>query len=181
MVNNLVHEISVVAHDDDAAGEVLQVILQNLQRLDVEVVRRLVEDKEVRIAHQYRAEIQLALLAAREFIDVVILLFGSKEKMLQQLRRRILATLTEVDVFGNVSDDVDDLLLLIKLQAVLREIPKLHRVADVEPAAVGRDDAEEHLQECRFAGAVVAHNAHLLETGEVIVKVLQYYLVAKRL
>ena len=71
-----------MAHNDDAAGEVLQVILQYLQRLDVEVVRWLVKDKEVRIAHQYRAEIQLALLAAREFIDVVVLLFGGEEKML---------------------------------------------------------------------------------------------------
>ena len=57
MVDHLIHKISVVADDDDAAGEILQILLQNLKGDDVEVVGRLVEHEEVRVLHQHGAEI----------------------------------------------------------------------------------------------------------------------------
>ena len=85
MVDDLIHEVAVVAHHDDTTGEVLKVFLENLKRLDIEVVGGLVENEEVGILHQYGAEIELALLAAGEFIDVVVLLFGGEEEMLQEL------------------------------------------------------------------------------------------------
>ena len=87
MVDYLVHEIAVVAHYDDAAGEVLQVFLQNLQRHDVEVVGGLVEHEEVGIPHQHGAQVELAPLAATQFIYIIILLLGGEEEILQQLRR----------------------------------------------------------------------------------------------
>ena len=70
MVHNLVHEVAVVADNDDAALEVLQVLLQNLQRSDVEVVRGLVEDKEVGALHEHSTEVEPALLAARNLVVV---------------------------------------------------------------------------------------------------------------
>ena len=82
VVNDLVHEITVVAHHDDAAWEVLQVFLQDLQRLDVEVVGGFVEDKEIGVAHQHRTEIEFAAFASAELIHIVVLLFGREEKML---------------------------------------------------------------------------------------------------
>ena len=85
MVHYFVHEVAVVAHYDDASGEVLQVFLKCLEGFDVEVVGGLVEYEEVRVAHQYGAKVQLTLLAAREFIYIVVLLVGGEEEMLQEL------------------------------------------------------------------------------------------------
>ena len=74
-----------MAHDDDTAGEVLQVFFQYLQRHDIEVVCGLVEYQEVGVTHQHRAEVQLTTLTARKLVNIVVLLFGRKEEVLQQL------------------------------------------------------------------------------------------------
>ena len=57
MVHGAVHEESVVTHDDDTAVELRQVLLENLQRGDVQVVGRLIEDEEVGLGHQHHGQI----------------------------------------------------------------------------------------------------------------------------
>ena len=91
--------------------------------------------------------------------------------MLQQLRGRELAAAAEVDVLGNVAHDVDDLLLLVELQALLREVAEANGVADNDATLVDRHLTKQHLDEGRLARAVVAHDAHLLEAREVVVEV----------
>ena len=83
MVNHLVHEIPVVAHHNHASGEVGQIFLQYLQSHDVKVVSRLVEHEEVWILHKHRTQIQLAPFPPAQLIYIIILLFGSKEEILQ--------------------------------------------------------------------------------------------------
>ena len=85
MVDHLIHEIAVVADDNHAAREILQVFFQYLKRHDVQIVGRLVEHQEVGILHQDGTEIELAPLAAAEFIHIVVLLFGCEEEILQEL------------------------------------------------------------------------------------------------
>ena len=82
---------------------------------------------------------------------------------------------TKVDIFRNVLDDINDLLLLVEFQSFLREIAEAHGIADVEASAVGLYDAEQHFYERRLASAVVADNAHLLKPREVVIEILQYY------
>ena len=159
MVDNLIHEITVVADDNDATGEVLEVFFQNLKRLDVEVVGGFVEYEEVGILHQYGAEIELALLATGEFIDVVVLLLGGKEEMLEEQTGGEMAPASQVDIFGNAGDDVDDFLVVTKLQSFLREIAKTNGIANVELTAVGGNFAEKHFDEGGFARAVIAHDS----------------------
>ena len=180
VIYNLVHEEAVVRHDYHAAGEVLQILLKHLERLYVEVVGRLVEHEEVGVAHQHRAQIELATLAAGELVDVVVLLLGRKEKVLQKLRCGDVFAAAVVDVVGDVGYHVNDALVVAELHSVLREVAEAHGVAHVEASAVGRHFAEQHLYECRLARAVVAHDAHLLEALEVVVEVLQYHLLVER-
>src|SRR5579863_5559043 len=59
-----VEEEAVVADDDGAAGEVEQSLLQRAQRVDIEVVGRLVEQKKVRAAFQHLGEMHPVALAA---------------------------------------------------------------------------------------------------------------------
>ena len=147
MVHNLVHKEAVVRYDDDASGEVLRVFLQHLKRLDVKVVGRLVEYEEVGIAHQHRTQIELASLAAGKLIHVVVLLFGREEEVLQELCGCDVLASTIIYIVGDVRDDVDDALLVVKLHAFLREIAEAYGVADVERTAVRRHLSEEHLDE----------------------------------
>ena len=50
---------------------------------------------------------ELAPLAAAEFVDVAVLFFGREEEVLKELRGREVPTAAEVDVFGDVGNDVD--------------------------------------------------------------------------
>ncbi len=88
MVDNLIHKVTVVAYHNDATRKILQVFLQYLQCHDIQVVRRLIENEEVGILHQYRTEIEFATLSTTEFINIIILLFWCEEEILQQLGGR---------------------------------------------------------------------------------------------
>ena len=66
--------------------KILQVFFQYLQGNDVEVVRGLVEHKEVGVLHQHRTEVQLAPLTTAQLVHIVMLLLGCEHKMLQELR-----------------------------------------------------------------------------------------------
>ena len=60
--------------DDGAAGEVLQGFFERAQRVDVEIVRRLVEQQHVRAASQQLGEVHAIPLAAGERADFFLLI-----------------------------------------------------------------------------------------------------------
>ena len=177
MVDDLIHEVTVVAHHNDATGEILQIFLQDLKRLYVKVVGRLIKHEEVRILHQHSAEIELTALSPTEFIDIVLLLLRREHEIVEKLRGGHLPSATQIDIIGDISDGIDDFLILIKLQSVLREIAKLHRLTDIELATVGGHDAKEHLDKSRLPRTIVSHDTHLLEAGEVIIEIVEDNLV----
>ena len=93
--------------------------------------------------------------------------------MLQELRCRKMSATAQINIFGNVGNNVYHLFLFVKLQSFLREIAKTNGFADVETSAIGLHLAKQHLDERRFSRTIVAHDTHLLETCEVIVKVVK--------
>ena len=139
MVDHLIHEITVVAHHNHTAREILKVFLEDLQGHDIEVVGGLVKHEEVGVLHQHRTEVELATLTTGELIHIIVLLLGGEEEILQELRGGEMLTATHIDIFGDVAHHVDDFLLFVELQPLLREIAEAHGVADVETAFVGRD------------------------------------------
>ena len=67
---DVVEEVAVVSDGDDGAGILGEVPLEPGDRLGVEVVRRLVEEQEVRLLEEDLAERDAPLLAARDLRDV---------------------------------------------------------------------------------------------------------------
>src|SRR5919202_2902301 len=68
-----VQEPAVVGDDDGAAGEAEQRLLEREQRVDVEVIRRLVEQEEVAPGAQQLGEVDAVALAARQLLDALLL------------------------------------------------------------------------------------------------------------
>ena len=56
VLNDFVHEIAVVADNDEASAEGGEVVFEDVEGWDVEVVGRFVEDEEVGVAHEDGAE-----------------------------------------------------------------------------------------------------------------------------
>src|SRR5687767_6721550 len=69
-----IQEPAIVADDDGAAGVIEQRLFQRAQRVDVEVVGRLVEQEEVRSALQQLGKVHAIPFAARERADLALLL-----------------------------------------------------------------------------------------------------------
>ena len=68
-----VEEPAIVADHDDAAGELDDRVLERAQRVDVEVVGRLVEQQHVAAALQQLGEVDAVPLAAGEIADALLL------------------------------------------------------------------------------------------------------------
>ena len=68
-VDGAVEEGPVVADDDDDARPVVEEVLERAQRVEVEVVGRLVEQQHVRLLDQRQQQLQAAALAARQRAD----------------------------------------------------------------------------------------------------------------
>ncbi len=57
-VHELVNEFAVVGNHQNRAGIILQILLHPNQRLEVEMVRRLIEHQQVRLLHEQAAEMR---------------------------------------------------------------------------------------------------------------------------
>ena len=68
-----VEEPAVVADDDHAAGEVEDRFFQGPQRVDVQVVRRFVEQQHVAAAAQQLGQVDAVAFAAGEVADLLLL------------------------------------------------------------------------------------------------------------
>src|SRR4051812_44098584 len=69
-----VEEPAVVCDHDGAAGELEQRIFECAQRVDVEIVRRLVEQQHVAAARQQLRQMHAVPLSAREVADALLLI-----------------------------------------------------------------------------------------------------------
>ena len=68
-----VEEEAVVADDHRAAGERFERLLERAQRLDVEIVGRLVEQQHVAALLQHLRHMDTVALAARQLPDLLLL------------------------------------------------------------------------------------------------------------
>ena len=119
MVDDFIHEVTVVTHDNDTTMERLKVFFEHLQGNNVQIVGRLVENQEVRASHEHRTEVQTPTLASTEFVDVIVLLVRREKEVLQELHCRQLTAAAKVDILGDVSDNVDDLRTRVVLHLIL--------------------------------------------------------------
>ena len=179
MVGHLVYEIAVVRHYDHTPLECAQILLQNAERHDVQIVRRLVQNQEIGVAHQHRAEIQPPPFAAAEPRHEAVLRFGREEEVLQELRRAHAPSVAQVDLFGDFGHHVDHPLPLVELQPLLAVIAEADRLADLDRPAVRAFDPRQQFEERRFPAAVVAHDPQFLVAGEVVVEFVEEHQLAE--
>src|SRR5580704_6465579 len=71
---NPVEEPAVVRDDHGAAGEGHQRLLERTQRLDVEIVGGLIQEKDVAAGFEHLGEMYPVALAARQIADELLLL-----------------------------------------------------------------------------------------------------------
>ena len=134
-------------------GEMVQIILQNPQRADVEVVCRLVQNQEVRRAHQNPEQIEPSLLSAGQLADRRVLHGRRKQEPVAHIRGRD-KPVRGPDIFRRAAHIVNDALGFVQRLIFLAEIADLHRFPDLDPARVRFHKTADDFEERGLAAAV---------------------------
>src|SRR5688572_11175558 len=148
-----VEEPAVVRDHDGATGEVQQRLLERPQRLDVEVVGRLVEQQHVSAALQELGEVHPVALAARELPDVLLLLVAPEVEAPDVAARGglVIADLDDVLAAGDL---LPDGLRVVERVPRLVDAGDLHRRAGADRAGVRLLGARQHAEQRGLARAV---------------------------
>ena len=172
MRDDAIHKIAVVRDGNHRAGEAVKIILENCKRFHVEVVRRLVEEEDIRRLHQDVEQLQAAALSAGETGDFRVLQGGGEQEALEHLRGRHRA-FRRFDAFGGVADEVNDALRRIELLALLTEEADFHCLPERYFSFVRGEAARQHAQQCALAAAVRPDDAETVAARQEIGKVMK--------
>ncbi|MPL74802.1 hypothetical protein SDC9_20621 [bioreactor metagenome] len=183
-----VDEVAVVADQQHGAVIFAEDVLQQIQRLDVEIVRRLVEDQQVRgLRHDPRKQ-KPRPFAARQRADRRARLALVEEEvleighhMLRPAAHHHLVGLARDPHVGVVHHPVPERLVEIERGTRLVEDRNLEIGAERHRARVGRDLAGQHLQQRGLAHAVRADEGDAVAAQHAQVEVLHDGLVAEGL
>src|SRR4051794_3945327 len=113
MRGDLVEEPPVVADDHGATGELLERVLERAQRLDVEVVGRLVKQQDVAAGLQRESQVEPVALATGEHASG-LLLVGTFEPEARDVGPAVDLHLADLDEVETVGDDLPQVLLGIE-------------------------------------------------------------------
>ena len=139
-------------HDHDSR-EVVQIVLQDLQRLDVQIVGRLVQDQHIRRSHEDAQQVQPALLAARQLGHLRVLLPLYEQEPLAHGRRGD-QPIRRAYVLAYALDHVDHGICRRKLLVFLAKISHHDRLSQFHRAFIRFDLADQYFEQGRFAAAV---------------------------
>src|SRR5437870_4848369 len=167
LVRHLVQEAAVVAHDEHHARIRPQGRRHDLLALDVEVVRRLVEDEEVVILGDELREGEARPLPAAELADPAVDRVPSEPEAAEEaprprLRRRRIP---------HAADLLEERAGEIELLRLLREVPDLQVLAPEHGSRVRLLASDQDLEEGRLPGAVRTDEADLVPLRQLEVDV----------
>ena len=164
--------------ENDRAVEIVDERFEHGHRLEVEVVRRLVEEQHVRRLHEDAQEVQSAFLAARQPCDRCPLEVAGKKEALHELRRGNGRAIRERDRARGLLDVLDGAQALVQQGGLLCEIADFHRLPDRHRAARRLQAAGDEVQERRLARAVAAEDGDAVVAQDGVGEILHDRLAA---
>ena len=156
VVAHALDEVAIVADDHERSGPAVEQVLERRQRVDVEVVRRLVQQQHVRLVHQQAHQLQASPLAAREVSQIGPLAVSAEAEALAQLAGRDLVAVAERDAAAHELERLEHAQAAIQLLEVLREVGDSHRLPAHHAAARRLELARHQPDHARLARPVDA-------------------------
>src|SRR6188768_1072364 len=141
-----VQEPPVVSDDHGAAGEFEQRVLEAAEGLDVQVVRRFVQEQEVAALLEREREVQPVALSTRQHAGL-LLLIRAFEPELRDVGARGDLDLADLDPVQAVADDLPQGLVRVDAAATLIDVRDVDRLAHLQLAAVQRLEPDDRLEQ----------------------------------
>ena len=155
-------------------------LFERAQRVDVEIVGRLVEQQHVGAGLEHLGEMHAVALAARELADL-LLLVGALEVEGRAIGARVHLALAELELIEAAGDFLPHGLLAVERVARLVDIAELHRLADLDGAVVGLLLPGDHAEQRGLAGAVRADDADDAARRQLEGEIVDQQIVAEAL
>src|SRR5699024_73748 len=154
-------------HDHGTAGELEKGVLQGPQGLDVEVVRRLIEQEQVSALLEREREVEAIALTAGEHSGLLLLVRSLESERCDIAARGHLhgTHVDEVESGGCqlpmalVGVDLPQALVRVDASTGLIDVGDLDRVTDLEFTAVELFEADDGLEQRRLSDAVGADDS----------------------
>ena len=142
-----------MAHDDNDAGPIVEVILECAQCVEVKIVRWFVQQQHIGLFDESEHQLQTTTLATRQCANRCKLCIAVKPETLHQLKvfKRWCAL-----VAGN---GITNALAEIKVATQLVVVANLHGAANVDCAPGGSEAARNHVEQCALACAIWSHDS----------------------
>src|SRR5580765_526046 len=168
-----IEQRAVVRDEQHRAGEGGERVLERLSALEVEVVRRLVEDEEVGAARDDQRESEAPPLAARERTHGLLMRLPAREEELPQELLRL-----RPPQAGRADRRVQHRPALVELRLVLGEVRGLDAVPQADTTGGRLASPEDRLEQRGLAGAVWPDQGDVLAALERERDLMQQLLVA---
>ena len=159
--DHVVEKAPVVADQEDRAVVIGQQLFEQFQRLDVQVIGRLVEHQYVGRAGKQAGQQQAVALAAGQALDRRVGPCGREQKV-AQIALDVFALAADLDPFAARADGVGQGGFHVERIAHLVKIGHVDLGAHPHHTAVGGELAQDHLQQGRLARAVGTDQADLV-------------------
>ena len=170
--DDLVQEDAVVADEQQGAVEGGELLLEQLERLDIEVVGRLVEGQQVAGIEEEAGEEQAVALAPREHLDGCTGAGGLEEEVLQ-VGEDMARPAVHHDGLAPFGEVLRHALFGIQFRAQLVDAADLQPAAVGDAAGRGLQPARQQAQQRGLARAVASREAGTLPPLDVQIHVIQ--------
>ena len=157
---DVVDEKTVVGDKEDGAVIGVEGIFERLQRIDVEVVGRFVEDEEVGFGGHHLCKEQAAFFASRERLDEFVLFWHIEQKS-RQKAAFVDGIAVDVDVVA-VAQGIVDGFGFVESLSVLGEVGNMGIFADDDLSGVGIAAFGQNFEQGRFAASVGANDGAIV-------------------
>ena len=145
--------------DDQRSRPAVEVVLDHRERVDVEVVRRLVEQQDVRFADQQPQELQAAPLPTGQFSDAGDQPITGEPELLQQVGRRGVPTGGQPGLGPQPVHRCQDAILVVQFGDVLAQMGQAQGEPVLDPAGRRPLPTGEQPQQGGLTGPVSSDQA----------------------
>ena len=139
-----IQEPAVVRNNDRTAGKIFQRFFQRPKRIDIQIVRRFIEQKDVRSLFKDFGKMNAIALAAGEKADRLLLIGAGKVKS-PHISAGIDLPAAEFDQFLSAGNFLPDGFFRIE-RTHLIHIAELNSIADRDRPGIGRFLSDNHFK-----------------------------------
>ena len=159
MGTDTVEEPAVVADDDSTAGKGLKTFLQGTEGIDVDIIRRLVEQQYIAFLFEGNGQVQTVALTTREHA-ALLLLISSAEIKTTQIGTHIHIAAAHTDGLIAAAHHLIDALIGIDVLMLLIDIGELDSLANIKGAGISLFEPHDESEERGLTRTIGADDTH---------------------